>query len=200
MKKNSLDILKNQGHGFNVPKGYFDTIENDVFAKISTEKFPKKEGFAVAKDYFETFDNKVLKAIASEKLKKTNFEIPKDYFETLEDKVFEKLQKEKVAEPKVIKLRTRILKVVAPIAVAASLLLFFVFQYNTSDQNKMSIDSIASTEIENWINDDLISLDSYEIAEAYSDVSFVNDETILESIELEDYLNGMDVESILLND
>ena len=199
MKKNSLDILKKQGSGFKTPKGYFETVEGDVFSKFATKSFPTKSGYSAPKNYFDTIEIDVFTKIdASELYKQQQFDVPKDYFKTLEDNVFKKIQEQDAKQPSIISLKTRVTKIFIPIAIAASFLLLFTI-YTPKADNNYSFDNLAATDIENWIEDDYISLDSYQIAEVYNDVNF-EDEFDEEDIELLDYINGTDIESVLLTD
>ena len=199
MKNTILDILKNKGSGFKTPKGYFENLENDVFSKISTKGFPEKVGYSIPENYFETIENNVFTKIdANESNKQQKFDVPKDYFSTIEDNVFKKIQEEDSRKPKVINLKSRLTKVFAPIAIAASLLLLLTLYTNKTDDTH-SFDSLAITDVENWIENDYVALDSYEIAEAFSDIPFEEDFNE-EDIEILDYINGTDIESSLLID
>jgi len=200
MKNNSLDILKQQGSGFKTPKGYFDSVEDSVFSKLTSEKFSKKSGFKEPNNYFKTVENSVFQKIKKvESVKEVNFDVPKGYFESIEDHVFERITKEDEVvkiQPKNIDFKSRFIKVFTPIAVAASLLLFFIINYNT--KTDFSIDNLANAEIENWIDENLITLDLELIAEVFNDVS-LEEELNDEDMEMLEYLNGTDIESILLN-
>lgn len=186
MEKNILDILKEKGTGFSVPKGYFDDIENTIVSKIVTEKLPAKDGFTTPQDYFTSVEDSVFEKV-------TNESVPKRYFETLEDRVFEKIQKEK--QPKIISLNSRIRKFWLPLTIAASLLVIVMLQYNTS--TKTLTPKIASTEVDALIEDDYIDLNSYEIAEVFNDVSLTENETE-EELDALDYINGTEIESLIL--
>lgn len=226
MKSNSLDILKKKGTGFKVPLGYFDTVEDIVMSELIAEKFPEKPGFAVPKGYFEAIEdaftaklsaehlpvkegfatpegyfdsveNAVFTKLDKEASEKSSSDVPDGYFDTLEDRVFARIHEESTAkEPKVITLGARIRKVWAPIAVAASLVLLFIIAYNNSSDT--AVNEIASTEVDEWIDEGLLDLDSYEIAEVFSDIDLASNETNSEDDDLLDYLNGTDVESMLL--
>ena len=195
MKQSNLDILKQKGSGFKVPKGYFDALEATVIAELSTEKLPVKEGFTTPKGYFNTLEDAVFNKLGKEFIKTESFDIPKDYFDTLEDRIFDRINEERVKESKVISLSERIRKTWIPVAVAASLLLILMINYNNSST---TIDAVAETELDKWIEDDLISLDSYEIAEVFNDIDLSDDSTFDEDAELLEYLNGTDVESMIL--
>ena len=199
MKKNSLDILKKQGLGFKIPMGYFETVEGDVFSKLSTKGFPKNAGYSVSENYFDTIESNVFAKIDTSELdKEQQFDVPTDYFKTVEDNVFKKINEQDNKQPKVFSLKTKVVKIFIPIAIAASLLLLFTV-YTQKTDSTYSFDNLAAIDIENWIEEDYISLDSYQIAEVYSDVNF-EDEFDEEDIELLDYINGTDIESVLLTD
>lgn len=193
MKKNSLKHIKFKENPFKIPKGYFDALENDVFAKIKSENFPKKEGFSSPPRYFKNVENNILTKISEDKNEeKSGFAIPENYLETIEDKVIAKISNDK-RPVKVVAFKSIFLNRVLPFAVAASLLLIIYINYNNKTT---SFDSIASTDIERWIEADLVTLDTYEIAEVYKDTQIENQDIFAED-ELEEYLNGTDVESLL---
>lgn len=194
MKKSKLEHKKLKEKGFKAPDGYFDTVEDAIFAQIAAEKFPEKLGFTVPPTYLEEVENNVLKKLRKEKFQKeTGHKIPEAYFETIEERVFAKLKDEKPVA-KVIDFRSLLLKRLIPFAAAASLLLFLVLNGNRED---ISLDNVATTEIEHWIENDMISLDAYEIAEVYSDVELDNQDYVGDE-EIIDYLDDMNVESIIL--
>ena len=196
MKNNSLDILKKQGSGFRTPEKYFEILEDEILSKIAVGKFPEKEGFNLPASYFENLEDDVFLKLKEDKITKSlKTEIPEGYFNTIEDRVFDKLKKDNLIQPKVISLRSKFLKVFTPLAIAASLLLFFIVNYNN---NKYNIENVATSEIDTWIEEDLIILDVNQIAEVFSDVN-LNEEINNEDEELLEYLNGMDIESILNN-
>jgi hypothetical protein len=194
MKKRELEHKKLKETGFKAPDGYFDTVEDAIFAQIATEKFPGKEGFTVPPSYFKEVENNVLKKLDQEKTQKvTGHKIPEAYFETIEDRVIAKLKDEKPVA-KVIDFRSILLKRIIPFAAAASLLLFLVLN---SIHEDISLENVATTEIEQWIENDLIALDAYEIAEVYSDVELDNQDIFADE-EIMDYLDDMNVEKIIL--
>ena len=190
MKKSKLEHIKKSG--FKTPKGYFNTLEDTVFDKMASEKFSKKEGFKSPEGYFNSVEDKVFEKLKLENDKKeAGFIIPENYLETVEENVFTTINN----KPKVIDFTSVFLKKVIPIAAAASLLLFIFINYNqTTDVN---LDQLASTEIEQWIDDDLITFDTHEIAEVFDDVE-LESQPIFEEEDLEDYLNGTDIESLIL--
>lgn len=196
MKNNSLDILKKLGTGFKAPEGYFESMEDQVLSKLNTKELPTKTGYEVPPSYFDSIEEKVLSKIKQTTAQKQlNSDIPSDYFSTIEDRVLERIKNEDAVEPKVIDFRKRFVKVFIPVAIAASFLLILVL--NLNDTPNYSIEDLASSEVESWIENDLISIDSDQIAEVFNDTNLYEefseeDENVLE------YLNGMDIESELL--
>lgn len=66
---------------FKVPEGYFETFEEQLFSKISEEKFPETNGFTVPQNYFVNVEERVLNAKDnSEKTKKVIPLFSKKYF------------------------------------------------------------------------------------------------------------------------
>jgi len=196
VKKDKLQHIKTTKPGFKVPKGYFDTVEDAVFTKLSTEEFPEKEGFSAPDSYFSDLEDNVLKKIQGEKSsKQTGFSIPKDYLQTVEDTITARLD-DANRPTKVIDFKSVILKRIIPFAAAASLLLFVVVKYNSKT---VGFDTVASAEIEQWIENDLIALDTYEIADVYKDIELENSVLFSEDEnELLEYLDGTDIESLLI--
>ncbi len=201
MNKGKLQHIKPTENSFKVPKGYFDTVEDAVFAKLTAEKLSDKDGYSTPKTYFDTVEDSVLEKIEKENSSqsaipigsKTGFTIPENYLTIIEDTVITKLNDD-TKPVKVIGLKTIILKRIVPFAAAAAVLLLVYINYNTKTT---SFDSVTSTDIEQWIENDLIIFDTYEIAEVYNDTE-LNNTTIFAEDELLEYLDGTDIESLLL--
>ncbi len=189
--------LQQHNSGLSVPKNYFETVENAVFSRLSEDKLVKKIPFKTPKNYFFTIEDRVFDNLKSKK-RENAYAIPKDYFDTVEDNVFKKLQ----TETKVIDFKTRFIKTLLPITVAAAtLLLFFTLQLlNNSNDNTDLFAKMEISEIENWIENGNFEINSYQIASVYEDADFedielnqqYNDDNLM------DYLNDIDVESIIL--
>ncbi len=189
-----LNELKKLGSGFKVPNTYFESIEHVVFLKKHIDNLERESPFEVPKDYFKTVEDKVIHTIKSNN-QENNFSIPENYFETLEDSVFEKIRR----EPKIRRLKNRFVKTFIPLA-AASLLLFVTFQLFNNTSSTDLLANLEVSEIENWIDNGDLELDSYEIAAIYENVDFeeleinqqYNDEHLIK------YLNDIDIESLYL--
>jgi hypothetical protein len=193
-KLHELQELKS---GFSTPKDYFGTVEDDVCLILAEYKLDKKTPFKTPENYFSTIEDRVFNTIKSKETEST-YTIPKDYFNTVEDNVFEKLH----AETKVISLKSRFIKTFLPIAAAASLVLFFTLQLlNNSNDSTDLLVNLEISEIESWIDNGDLELDSYEIAAIYENVDFdeleINQQYNYEY--LIEYLEDIDIESLYLN-
>ena len=90
--------------GFDIPKGYFDSVEDDFSARLREESLPDTAGFEVPKGYFDSLENRILDQV----------EMPK--------------------QGKVISLRSRILRVASIAAVFAILLTTYISLPNTIEE------------------------------------------------------------------
>lgn len=184
--------LKGLGNGFSTPDGYLDSIDSELQVISTLSKFDKTNSFKTPELYFSYIEDAIFNSINTD-----NQTIPDGYFDTLENKVFEKLNK----ESKVVELNTKKRNWIAGIAIAASLALLFTLQLVTS-QNNSDFSSLNSSEIENWITEGEMDLNSYEVATLYDDLNPDNYD-IYDSYnedDLLDYLENVNIESLILTD
>jgi hypothetical protein len=183
--------------GFEIPENYFETVEEGVIAELKAKNLPKKipaEIINLPENYFNSIEDIVIARLKAEAVKNDNEHtiLPDDYFDSIEEVVLTKIK----SEPKVISLKSNILKFVAPIAIAASLLLIFILNYST---NAVSFDSLAISEIENWIDNGTIDIDASSIASMYPDIE-LNDDYFSSSIsdtEVLEYLYEEDLDELI---
>ena len=190
MEKKNRDILneiKNKGHGFASPQNYFSEFESNFYQ--DTNK--KNTGFIDPEGYFDNIEDRILGNTASlEHANKTGFVAPDDYFVQLELKLL------KNKNTKVIRLnKYKNLKIIG-FTIAASLLLFFGLNNFNSHKDQLDMQTVSITEIESWLDDDLISFSDYDIAETFSDTELSYHE--YENDEITDYLNFVDIENLIL--
>lgn len=205
MKKNelkdiapNLSALKLKSEPFILPDGALNEVEISVLAELLESKLKSKTGiqnsFKAPKNYFENFEDSFFESLENQHHKsvKSTLKVPENYFENFEQKVLSKLKNTtENKEVKVISLRSRIMKISTTIAVAASLALFFIFNQQQNDD--LSFDSLALSEIEEWIDQDKLDLDAYQIAAVYT-------ETKLQPNLLEAAINEDDLEEFLKNE
>ena len=113
------------------------------------------------------------------------------YFDTIEDRVLNKVKAPKAVFS--IKIFTTY---IAPIAIAASLLLIFILNTN---QKTITFDSLATSEIEQFIDNGFVDINSESLALAFSSVEIptnIMSATISEE-EVLDYLYTEDLEAII---
>ncbi|MDX1828258.1 MAG: hypothetical protein R3342_01810 [Lutibacter sp.] len=181
--------------GFKVPMDYFDEIENDVISKLNTEKFSKKNNFKVPNDYFNSIEDIVVTKLKAEAIQKNDTAIiPDNYFDEIEDKVFIKLKSER--KSKVITLKN-FTKFIAPIAIAASLLLFI---YLNTTSKKYTFDSLPTAAIESYFESGGNDVDILSIASLYTEDELKNDEifdsTVTDSVVV-NYLSEENLDEII---
>jgi len=81
-------------------------------------------------------------------------------------------------------------------AVAASLIIFIGIRQFTTPSNIVSVEDLSSAEIENWMNENYMSMNSYDISETYSDLDLTTD-NMFQADEIEAYLIDKDIEELL---
>ncbi len=160
----------------------------NIAPKLSELK-SMKTGFKIPDGYFDLLEDKVMSKLI------TN-DIPKGYFDTIEDLVFEKIKNE---EPKVISLKNRFVKIAAPLAIAASILLLITLQFFNTTQKDLFA-NLETSEIEAWINNGDLDLSTFEITTVYSDANFENLELYVSYTDDDfiEYLDDIDLESLIL--
>ena len=167
MTKSKEHNLKNDG--FKTPDGYFDSFKDRLFDKMEAgvESLPKKEGFTTPEGYFDKLEDKIVSSsIEGNAMPKSHgMTAPEGYFENFEQRLFDRIEQNN-KEAKVIKLAAYKKYVYAAVAVAAALALLFTVFYKP-DVN--TIDSLPTAYIDELIDDGLIAMDSYEIAEVFDE-------------------------------
>ncbi len=175
-----LAKIQKKGSGFSIPENYFDEIENAISDKLFTATLSNTSGHKIPENYLEQLENTVLSKL--EKEQTPNQKVPKGYFDSIEDQVFNQLALED--KPKVISLKKYWIPVAAAAAASLALLVSIYNPFSTNQNIKVS-------EIEQWIDEGNIELNSYEIAELYSDeLENISIENTINTDDLEDYLNN----------
>ncbi|WP_397446168.1 hypothetical protein [Polaribacter sp. R77954] len=161
-------------------------------------KVGKKPYFKLPTDYFDTIENEITAKISEDKLDKTNaFKVPEDYFSNVEHEVFKNINFNQKTT-KVISFKERLRKAI-PYAAAASIALFIslnTFVFNTNKE--LNFDAISDSEIEYWLDENTVStseiitiLEDEILDENAFTFANINDESI------EDYINSIDNTSLL---
>lgn len=189
MKNKKKDILKNINEsGFEIPENYFVQFEKEMQNKIK----PLSTGFKVPDNYFKNLEANFSKEdqLASiSSIRTPGFKTPDNYFENI-DLIGDSISK----KSKVIPLNRSSFIKMAGLAIAASLLLFFsISRFNI---NNNPIDYVADSEIDVWLEEGLVSFNTYDIEDVFSD----EDLNLIaeESDEVTNYLKYTDIEVLLL--
>jgi len=143
----------------------------------------KNSGFKTPKGYFEGFTDDLLDKMSKETSSLPDgagFKVPEGYFDNLNKKVLEKVAEK---ESKVIRLKPY--KKYFYVAASIAAILILVLSIQQRGKSSFTFDDLASTDIENYLEENELGLSSYELAEVLlTEELEVND--ILNSDELDD--------------
>lgn len=180
--KDILNKLDSNSAGFTIPEGYFDDLENSLSQKVLSNELPDNQK---SLNQFHIIKANELKI----NRKETGFKVPENYFEQFEAE-FDKSLKAKKTSGKVLRLR------LISMSVAASVLLFFGIQFMNKGQLNTNQVILQNEEIASWVDEDLVIFDTYDIAEAFSDVEL--EQSLYADEAVDDYLDFIDIESLIL--
>jgi len=155
-------------------------------------KTQKEHGFSVPENYFESVEDVLFSKIVEQQLPKNDgFVVSEGYFDTLETTLFSNIEFPK-KESKVISLRKRMIRYI-PTAAAASVLLFFGLNY-IEITNRTSFNDINFSDIENWLDEDYLDLNTTNTIFVDSDFTENNlfEEVVLSDEDLLEYLSTVD--------
>jgi len=181
-KKNILNSLKRSGPGFTVPNDYFEKMEAHIERRMDSTDSNSKMNSDQESNQKNAF---ILDQIG----KDHGFKTPDGYFDRDEPKL------KKLKRTKTVPLKNNYTRFLA-LSIAASILLFFGIKYMNPTQNSKSQMVFQDEEYIDWIESDLVELNSYEIAEAFNDVEL--DQAFYPEDEVEEYLNSVDIEHLIL--
>jgi len=190
----NLSKIASKKHGFNVPKTYFNSVEDGVMAELYASNIKvNKTNYKTPSGYFNTVENVTVAKLKAQTLKNEATEtIPEDYFKNLEDQVLNKIKTTS-------KIRTlkKVSKFAIPIAIAASFLLIFMLE-NTQDT--ITFDNLATSEIEEFINNDMLHYDAESLAAIFPEVSLddINYTETISDADVVNYLSENDIDALLL--
>ncbi len=186
MNSKNKNILNNiKGTGFKTPSDYFENLNPNIQENRKTAK----NGFKVPVGYFDDFESNFDLKDNLNITRSTGFTTPNNYFKNLNPEIDSKLKKSKIIP---LYKRSFILK--TGLAIAASfLLLFSISKYSFNNESE---NYAADSEFETWLEEGLISFNTIEIEDVFSDedLNLIAEETD----EISDYLKYTDIEVLLL--
>ena len=149
-----------------------------------------KTGFTVPENYFKGIEDDFSLNLIEEELPKNNvFEIPTTYFEEFDHHIIEKIKpkKGKILNFKKIKL--------IPVAATIALIIFFGTNFLLNNNSELSSDEIV-----NWVDMNINTISSDDIAIAFTDLNFddinpyvtIKSEDIIESL-----INSDDIDFLI---
>lgn len=184
-KKDILGKLKNSGTGFNLPEGYFDSLDDKIIEGMITAEGSKKTG---QPPFFQKDTHKAGGLIKIGK--KSGFKVPQGYFDQDEAYLIRSTEK------RIFSIPINKNKMMIWYSVAATFLLFFAIKYVTVTPSDFDLSEINQSDIETWIDDDLVSFNSYDLSEVFDEID-LNDHHFTDE-EVETYIANEDIENIIL--
>ena len=151
------------------------------------DKKYKKEGFKVPEGYFEGLTDRILDRVkekAPDLPKEEGFTLPEGYFDSLNERVQKRLSDSE--NPGVIRMNPW--KKYYFVAASIAALVVIVIGIRMSRSDDFTFSDLASTELENYLNETDLGLTSYELAEVLP----------VEELEVNDILDaGLNEENII---
>ena len=149
-----------------------------------------KTGFTVPKNYFKGIEDDFSLNLIEEELPKNNvFEIPTTYLQEFDHHIIEKIKpkKGKILNFKKIKF--------IPVAATIALIIFFGTNFLLNNNSELSSDEIV-----NWVDMNINTISSDDIAIAFTDINFddinpyvtIKSEDIIESL-----INSDDIDFLI---
>ncbi len=200
MKKKNIHNDKAE---FKVPENYFDTFEERLFAKISQEDTDTSllsdkitSGFKTPDGYFDTLESQLLSKLDSDindlplqsNKYKAGFSIPNQYFDNVEETILQKTINDS-KKTKLVSLFSR--KNMIYVSGIAAMIAIIISVSITKETYTLDFDSIATSDIHEYINEGNVEFSDSEIAALLDDESsFMNSfsDNEISNEELENYL------------
>ncbi|WP_046744805.1 hypothetical protein [Kordia zhangzhouensis] len=135
------------------------------------ELHTNQTGFKTPKEYFENFEDRFFERLTTESTipETSGFKAPEMYFNRLEDTLSEKLFSNE-SETKVISLQfKKNYQKYIRYAVAACLVLVSSVAIYQNTKEIISIETVENSEINTFIENDLIALNNYELVNVYEE-------------------------------
>lgn len=158
----------------------------------------RKDGFKLPENYFDKFEEQLMQAISEEQLmgvsKESGFKVPDAYFEDVELSILATIEKEK-AIGKVHFLKANYKYLVGTVAAILIVVLSVInIPKGVDNVQATELGSVSGTEIENYLQEGYIQVNSYELGEIFSDE--LSDVSVTASIDenvLIEYLSEYDL-------
>lgn len=180
-----LTQLKLHDRGFNLPRDYFETVEEKVITEIKLASLKNENFFKVPNNYFDTLSTEIALKNLKSSCTEDSFKVPVGFFDSVESNVHIKMETQ---HKKSLFTLTRYW---IPFSVAAMLVLT-VGIVKFSSKTPLQSAQVEVEEMEEWIENGSVDMNSYEIASIY--------ETELSQINPTDFLNEKEIEDYLQND
>lgn len=126
-------------------------------------------GFKTPENYFENFDEQLFAKMEAELLpKESGFKVPENYFDTLEERLITNVITSEKKQKTIPLFRSK--RIIWGMAIAACIAVIFTIVRTNPTSN--SITTLEFSSIENYIDDENLDLDSFDL------VGLLNEEDI----------------------
>ena len=155
-------------------------------------------GFSIPKNYFEDFETGILFSLTSKEEEKAlelpkseAFSIPPQYFSDFEKKILEETLHNEKKPLKVIPIHKKPYFYPMAAGIAATFLVFFQLFLKNEVNSEMNIDQVASSSIENYIEEGNIDFSASEISRFFEnekpapavDISQIESEQLMQYLD-----------------
>lgn len=188
MEEKNKDILKsntNKDPGFSLPENYFSDFEKDFHMDVSKVK----SGFKEPENYFKNVEERIMS-----KVNNSGFKIPENYFKEIDETILNNYNKSK--HPKVYNLVNSTKFKFIGLSIAASLLIFIGLNNTNSQNAQLEFETLEIAEIESWMDNDLLSYNTYDILDTFDDITLSNEEIFTSEV-IYDYLVEENIGNLL---
>jgi hypothetical protein len=127
--------------------------------------------FKTPEKYFENFDEQLFAKMEEELLPKASgFKVPENYFDNLEDRIIIKVIASEIQQKTIPLFRNK--RIIWGFAIAACIaVIFTVVRTNTTSNGFTTLEFPS---IENYLDDENLDLDSYDLVELLNDEDITN--------------------------
>jgi len=179
------DRLRREPEGFLTPEGYLEDLEDKLLSVMRDRETATEEQPVILDRSSVVYQGKDKAYEVSEH----GFRVPAGYFDGLEKRLIEGVASEKNRRTWLD--RNKIIT----LSIAASLLLLIGIRFYNPNEATEDLHALSTSEIDTWIDNGLVTFNSYDITETFDDLELYPD--LGSEQEVLDYLGEVDVENLM---
>jgi hypothetical protein len=179
------DRLRREPEGFLTPEGYLENLEDKLLSGMRDRETKTEEQPVVLDRLSVVYQGKDKVNEISEH----GFRVPAGYFDGLEKRLIEGVASERSKRTWLDRNK------IFTLSIAASLLLLIGIRFYDPNGTTEDLHALSTSEIDTWIDNGLVTFNSYDIAETFDDLELYPD--LGSEQEVLDYLGEVDVENLM---